>query len=323
MPTRAIEPPPPSGQRQDSRWVAEEALPGLLFASTIESTDRWINMSALMISSLRQNGGPFSAAPILLCVADRTREAKTIGDISASRIRVLRMPASKRNRYENAILPLRYASLATGSFSHLVTLDPDMVILGLSRLNQHLDGRVWARESSKAGILARLGRNYWKKLPALDRPWAEVPVFNGGVVIVPAVVSERLAEAWIHWTEELTRVLGREGTAQTIAFSVALLTERIAYGSLPGSFNQTCNAPRLRVRPHIVHYHSISPANRSVKERILDSPRFPSDDLAEFLRNPPDPFWQAYGGRVLLQSGDRAAHLASEIRAVVVPATRR
>lgn len=317
MPTRVVA--SPRGRTKRSGLpMTEKPIAGLLFATTIESADRWINMAALMISSLRRSGGRFSDVPVLLCVAGPTSEARFIGDIPAWRIRVLLAPEST-NGYEHAILPLQYATLGMGSLSHLVTLDPDMVVLRLSRLGEHLDERVWARESSKAGIIARLGHDYWRKLPSLDRPWAKVPVFNGGVVIVPAAVSERLAAAWKQWSEKLTSVLGRAGTAQNIAFSAALVEERIEYAPLPGSFNQTCNAPRLRVRPHIVHYHSISPANRDIKERILDSPTFPVDDLAEFLRNPPDLFWRAYADRVLQEVGDPPVHLASEIRALVAP----
>lgn len=296
----------------------DKSIAGLRFATTIESADRWINMAALMISSLRRNGGRFSDVPLLVCVAGPTSEARFIGDLPAWRVRILLAPKST-NGYEHAILPLQYATLGVGSLSHLVTLDPDMVVLGLSRLDEHLDDRVWARESSKAGIRARLGHDWWRKLPSLDRPWAKVPVFNGGVVTVPAAVSERLAAAWKRWSEELTSVLGRAGTAQNIAFSAALVTEKIEYASLPGSFNQTCNAPRLRVRPNVIHYHSISPANRDVKERILDSPKFPVDDLAGFLRYPPDPFWRAYADRVLQELGDSAVHLASELKALVAP----
>jgi len=262
-----------------------------MFVSIVEARRNWINAAALLVRSLRGNGGAFAGAPVrflLPTVAKKGAETREGLGITVARSR------------PHPVIPyLNKLEMLKGDYhqavSHVVLLDYDMVVMNLDGFGNQLDDAVQARRKFKRHLRRVIQPDYDEPLvwPGV-RGWSRIDYVNTGVVLVPGALAEPVGRLWEEWAERLMDPYMLHPLVDQVGFSMALAEGRFPYRPLPARFNMTPGIGANRAGASLFHYSSSDPLNRHVRDVVMHS----MDYFARFLRTTDSPTWTPFAARV-------------------------
>lgn len=272
---------------------SEMTSPGstaLAVTVTIPERRAWLNAAALLVASLRRNGGEVRMAPVTLSIIGkaenfqrRVHPGLTLCGLERSRV----------SPYLNKINGL--ARLDVVQTTHVLLLDHDTIILHCDGLEDYICDGVAARRNHKAHLARILGQTYVSAISGDDLPpWDDIAYYNSGVVLCSRTCVAPLSNRWHYWGERLTTAWGNNPLGEQVGFAVAAAEGRLPCADLPGMFNTTSYGPLLP-NARIIHYTSATTTNRRVKERWLND----FQSFREFLTGTNDAFWRQYATNIL------------------------
>lgn len=259
-----------------------------IFCTTIEPQKNWVNAAAILVQSLRCNGGTFSASPFVILVNGYSDSPGPLLEDKEQQLLIL------GNKQHPGIPHLsKVAALSVVNqlpCSHVILLDHDTIILHLDKFSTYLSGEVHARRNYKYSLTRALGQGYTQYLtePGL-KPWSRIHYFNSGVVIVPDAYCQSLKKHWLDWTERLIRPYRGRPLAEQMGLAMALASAQIPYKFLPMHYNET-NWKSPSPNAAIIHYNAYDRINKIVKKEILWS----FNDFSKFLTQTDNRFWKAH-----------------------------
>ncbi|HLI08114.1 MAG TPA: hypothetical protein VKV40_16215 [Ktedonobacteraceae bacterium] len=280
-----------------------------LFCTVIEPHKNWINTAALLVQSLRLNGGQYAQRPFVICVAGITSKLQLI--FEDQHLFIFGTSRNPTIPHLNKLIGLRLGDFLP--FSHLILLDHDTVVLHLNDLSDFLTNEVYARRNYKHHLAHVLGNDYMKALSATDLPpWTRIHYFNSGVIFVPQLYCRLLEEHWHFWAEKLSGPFEGKAHTEEIAFALALVHAGIPYKFLPVSYNQTSRWTSL-LDAAIIHYDSSNRINQDIRKRIIYS----FEDLRSFLDTTDNHFWQGHAPAIKRLLTEELENLADKIYSLV------
>ncbi len=292
------------GNRGEVSWM-EPLKP--LFCTVIEPTENWVNAAALLMHSLRRNGGEHAKSPFVVLVNGVARAPSPLLDDENRRLLILGNDRHPLIPHISKVSSLGLADLLP--FTHLILLDHDTIVLRLDDLTTFLTDKVHARRNYKYGLVRFLGKDYAKALVAPGvRPWSRIHYFNSGVVFVPRKHCLSLEKHWRSWAELLIEPYHGRPLAEQMGFAMALASARIPYAFLPGRYNETNWRPPSS-DPAIIHYNAHDPINKEVKSKALAS----YEDLRAFLQHTDNRFWRAHAPTITRLMGPELDALAARM----------
>ena len=282
-----------------------------IFCTVIEPGKNWVNAAALLVQSLRSNGGTYSESLFIVFVAGISNGPKPIFKDDDRHLFVFGTNRDPVLPHLNKLSALRLVDFLP--FTHLILLDHDTIVLRLDDLGNFLTDAIHARRNYKYGLTHMVGKDYVKALsvPGLP-PWARIHYFNSGVVFVPQRYCHSLEVHWRSWTENLIHSLKMKSVTEQIAFAMTLASEKLPYKFLPIVYNQI-DWGTLSPDAAIIHYNAFDRINRDIKNTVLYS----FEDLRAFLNDTDNRFWRLYASDLSRLLTPELGDLANAIYRIV------